>query len=94
MKISVSRKAREDLRDAHRWVARDNPQAADRMLVRILNVMDLLASGVVVGRSVRLRDGRKVRTWAVPPYRIYYRRTPNVLSIVRIYHQARQPIEQ
>lgn len=48
----------------------------------------------VEGREVRLRDGRQVHTWPVPPYRIYYRQSADVFEVVRVYHQARRPIER
>ena len=82
MRIVVSRKAQRQ---------RDNPEAADRLLGRIVNITDLLASRAIVGREVRLRDGRSVQTWPVPPFRIYYRKLRDSLQI---YHQARQPIEE
>jgi hypothetical protein len=30
----------------------------------------------------------------VPPYRIYYRKSADVFEVVRVYHQARRPIER
>ncbi|PYM46503.1 MAG: hypothetical protein DME14_18060 [Candidatus Rokuibacteriota bacterium] len=54
----------------------------------------MLASGTVERREVRLRDGRRVHSWPVPPYRVYYRKSADVLEVVRVYHQARRPIEQ
>lgn len=93
MIIRLSPLAGEDLRQAYEHVARANHEAADRMLARIVEVVAILASGAVEGRDVRLRDGRRVRAWPVPPYRIYYRRGTEVFEIVRVYHQARRPIE-
>jgi plasmid stabilization system protein ParE len=40
----------------------------------------------------RLRSGAIVRSWGVPPFRIYYQRHPDELLILRVYHQARRPI--
>lgn len=54
----------------------------------------MLASGVMAGKEVLLRDGRRVHTWPVPPYRIYYRKGGEVFQVVRVYHQARRPIER
>lgn len=94
MKIVVAPKARGDLREAYEHIARDSSEAADRVLARIVEVIGMLASGAVEGREAILRDGRRVQAWPVPPYRIYYRRTGEVLQVVRVYHQARRPIEQ
>ena len=94
MTIAVSPQAREDLRRAYQQIARDNRAAAGRMLARIVEIIGLLASGNVDGPEVTLRDGRRVSTWPVPPYRIYYRKTSDQFQIVRVYHQARRPIEE
>ena len=94
MTIVVAPKAREDLRETYEYIARDNREAADRVLARIVEVIGMLASGAVEGREVTLRDGRRVQTWPVPPYRIYYRKRGEVFQVVRVYHQARQPIER
>jgi toxin ParE1/3/4 len=93
VRIVTSPEAQADLREAYDYIARDNPEAADRLLERIAEIVEVLASGLVEGREVRLRSGRKVRAWAVPPYRIYYSIRGDDFEIVRIYHQARRPIE-
>lgn len=94
MTIVVAPKARDDLKEAYEYIQRDNPEAADRVLSRMVEVIGLLASGLVEGKEMVLRDGRRVRTWPVPPYRIYYRKRGEVFQIVRVYHQARRPIER
>jgi len=92
-RVIFSRLASEDLKAAHAYIARDKPGAADRMLARILDAVRFLASGIVEGPPVRLCDGRQVFSWPVSPYRIYYRRDGPVFEVVRVYHQARRPIE-
>ena len=94
MVLLVAPQAREDLRQAYEYISQDNPSAADRVLIRIIEVCGLLASGALNGREVLLHDGRKVLTWPVPPYRIYYRKTATELQVLRVYHQARRPIER
>lgn len=94
MTIVVSPKARDDLREAFDYIQRDNPEAADRMLARIVEVIGMLATGIVQGREVVLRNGKRVNTWPVPPFRIYYRKSEHELQVIRVYHQARRPIER
>ena len=94
MRIVVAPQAREDLRDAYESIASDNSVAADRLLARLVEVIGLLATEAFTGREVILRDGRRVCTWPVPPYRIYYRQQGDVFEVVRVYHQARRPIER
>lgn len=94
MTIVVSLRAQEDLRQLYTYIHRDNPNAADQILVRITEIIGLLASGAMTGKEVRLKDGRLVHTWPVPPYRIYYRIVADQFQIVRVYHQARKSIER
>jgi len=91
MKRRLSRGAREDLREIYRWIAQDSPRNAQRMVDRVLEVIELLASGAVEGPEVELQDGRKARTWPAPPYRVYYRRTEDLVYILRVYDQRRRP---
>jgi len=93
VRIVTSPEAQADLREAYEYIAPDNTEAADRLLERIAETVGLLASGLVEGREVRLRSGRKVRAWAMPPYRIYYSIRGDDFEVVRVYHQARRPIE-
>lgn len=94
MRIVTAPEARIDLGDAYESIARDNRDAADRFLARLIEVIGLLAAEAFTGREVVLRDGRRVRSWPVPPYRIYYRQQGDLFQVVRVYHQARRPIER
>jgi plasmid stabilization system protein ParE len=66
VRIVAAPQGREDLRDAYESIARDNRDAADRLLARLVEVIGLLATEAFMGREV----------------------------VVRIYHQARRPIER
>jgi len=94
VRIVVAPQAQADFREAYDSIAGDNPEAADRLLARIVQIVGLLAVKAFVGREVVLRDGRRVRTWPVPPYRVYYREQGDVFEVVRVYHQARRPLER
>ena len=94
MTIVVSPQACEDLRKAYDYIRKDNPNAAARVLAHIVEVIGMLVSEAGTGRDVLLRDGRRVKTWPVPPYRIYYRVKGQELQVIRVYHQARHPIER
>jgi len=94
VRIVVAPQAQADLGEAYNSVAGDNREAADRLLARVIEIIALLAAKAVLGREAVLRDGRRVRTWPVPPYRVYYRERDDVFEVVRVYHQARRPIER
>ena len=94
MRIVVAPAAAQDLREAYEHIAKDNPSAADQVLARLVEIIGLLAARVLEGRTVTLRNGKQVQTWPVPPYRLYYRIGDEALEVVRVYHQARRPIER
>ena len=94
MTVVFSPQAQADLSEAYKYIRSDNPKAADNVLAHIVEVIGLLATEAMEGRSVVLRDGRQVQTWPVPPYRIYYRKNRGRFEVLRIYHQARRPLEK
>jgi toxin ParE1/3/4 len=91
--VVLTKDAQRDLMGIHEFIAADNPTAADRVTGHLVAVFEQLADGEIQGPEVRLIDGRRVRSWPVPPYRIHYRRTSRRTVIVRVYHQARRPLE-
>lgn len=94
MRVVVAPAAARDLQQAYDFIARDSIAAADQLLIRMTQTYGLLASNPLIGREATLKDGRVVRSWAVPPYRVYYRVKNDELHVLRVYHQARRPIER
>jgi toxin ParE1/3/4 len=92
MRLVIAPRAFDDLAAAAGYVARDNPAAAGRLVDRVFEIIDLLAEGGLDGPLSKLRSGIEVRSWPVPPLRIFYRREADTLIIVRIYHQSRRPL--
>jgi plasmid stabilization system protein ParE len=66
MIVVVSPQARDDISEAYRHLAANNPEAADHFLARIAEIIGMLAAGGVEGRFVQLGDGRTVQTWPIP----------------------------
>ena len=93
MNLVITRRARVDLDDILRFIAQDNPRAAAAELARIHRAIERLVAGEVSGPEVRFRNGQRMRRWPVPPYRIYYWRTRNQTTILRVYYGSRRPIE-
>lgn len=90
--ILFAPEAEEDLRELVEYLAERNPAAAARLGQRILSIIDQLAAGDFDGPEQELTSGEQVRSWAVPPVRVYYQRQEDALWVLRIYHQARRPI--
>lgn len=76
------------------YIAERNPSAAGEFGERIFAIIDKLAYAEFEGPEQTLTNGELVRSWPVPPVRIYYQRQQADLWILRIYHQAQPPINE
>ncbi len=92
MKVTYTEEAVADIVEAVRYLNQRNPTAAAKLDAEIARCIDRLADREFDGPISRLRSGAVVRTWGVPPFRIYYQRHLDELLIVRVYHQARRPV--
>ena len=83
-----------DLEDLAEDIDARNPFAAIRVRDAIRAGVALLAESAprLDTRVVTLRSGVVCRCHYVHPAVIYYRREPGVLTVLRIYHHAREPI--
>ncbi len=92
MKVTYTEEAVADIVEAVSYLNRRNPTAAAKLDAEIARCIDRLADREFDGPISRLRSGAVVRSWGVPPFRIYCQRHLDELLIVRVYHQARRPI--
>ena len=76
MRIVITPRAFDDLAATAGYVSQNNPAAAGRLVDRVFELIDLLAEGGLDGPLTKLRSGAKVRSWPVPPRRIFL--TPGV----------------
>lgn len=81
-----TRSARKDLDAAAGFIT-------DGLSSRLVETVEKLARREFEGRSVTLVTGAAVQVWPVPPFRIYYEWRGEILTVLRIYHGARKPIE-
>ena len=91
MKVTYTEEAVADIVEAIAYLNERNPTAAANLDEEITRCIERLADREFEGPMSRLRSGAIVRSWAVPPFRIYYQLLPDELLIVRVYHQARRP---
>ncbi len=61
-------------------IAKDNPRAAATLADRVFTLVDRLAAGEFDGPEHWLYNGQLVRSWPVPPLRLYYQRLPKELQ--------------
>lgn len=87
-RVFRTRRAREDLVEIWRYVARDNPMAADALLDRIDGSCSLLADNPELGQArPDIRPG--LRYFVVERYIIIYRALEGGVEVVRVVHGAR-----
>jgi toxin ParE1/3/4 len=88
--IVWSLEATEDLTALRSYIAEDNPAAARRIALRIVEVVEqLLPDNPHMGRPGRVPGTREL---VVPrtPYIVPYRVRGHALEILRVYHGARR----
>ncbi|AUB80977.1 type II toxin-antitoxin system RelE/ParE family toxin [Candidatus Thiodictyon syntrophicum] len=87
--IRRTARAEDDLVDIWIYIARDNPDAADRLLEEIDRKCVLLAENPRLGRA-RPDIAPEFRHWPIGSYLILYRLLPDGIEVVRVVHGARR----
>lgn len=92
MTVVYTEEAIADIVEAIAYLNERNPTAAANLDIDITRCIERLAAHDFEGPESRLKSGARVRSWPVPPFRIYYQRHADELLIVRVYHQTRRPL--
>jgi toxin ParE1/3/4 len=71
------------------YIARDNPAAADRVLLKIERAVKHLSEHPAMGRPGRVHGTRELVVSGTP-YVIPYRVRADALEILRVFHSARR----
>jgi len=88
-KVILSPLALDDLQEIVRYIAVDDPNAAERLGTRLINVADTLRKLPHRGTKVRQRPG--VRKILFSPYLIFYQTddAARCVKVLRFWHGAR-----
>jgi plasmid stabilization system protein ParE len=89
VRVKWLRIARANVDTEARYIARDNPSAAARVVVSITEVVERLSQYPGLGRPGRVIGTREL---VVPDtsYIIPYRVRGNTLEVLRVFHAARR----
>ncbi|MGA2176708.1 MAG: type II toxin-antitoxin system RelE/ParE family toxin [Verrucomicrobiota bacterium] len=92
-KVNFAPQALQRLEEIVRVIAKDNPPAAEKFGLRLVDRTVLLADFPELGRPYRKREGVR-RLWC-RPYWVYYRIQPerHVVEIMDFWHSARRDSE-
>ncbi len=89
MKIKWVRLALDDLNQAGEFIARDNPEAASRVLKRIWDAVHMIADHPHAGRAGRVPGTREL-VIAGTPFIIPYQVVEDTVQILRVLHAKRK----
>jgi len=95
MKVTWTEQAWERLLEIERFVARDDPRAAARLVDKLIDRGDALAEHPERGRRLPELPESGLRELIVHNYRIVYRRTPKAVEMLTIFegHRLLRPDE-
>ena len=82
--VEISGPARRDLREIHRWIAQDDPVAADRVLSDLRDAVTRLAEMPGLGHVRDDLADHTLRAWTVRRYVVIYQPDRVPLLIVRV----------
>lgn len=86
--IIRSRQSEQDVYEIALYIARNNPDAAMRLIDRIDAALQMLAANPLIGRD-RAELGLRVKSFAVGNYVLFYRPASDGVELVRVLHGAR-----
>lgn len=89
MKVVFSDRAKLRLHQIRDYVAEDNPVAADRVLVRIRQTIELLSDFPKLGRRWQAGPTRALVISGLH-YRVHYRLAQGEVQIITIAHTSQQ----
>jgi toxin ParE1/3/4 len=89
-RLIVAPEARQDLRGIHDYIAKDDSEAARRVMTRLRDMARLLAGAPALGRR-RPELGSELRSFVADRYVLFYRPLPGAtgIELARVLHGAR-----
>ncbi len=89
MQVKWLRTALRNLDEEATFIAADDPRAAQLVVERVLNAVEMLASQPALGRPGRVSGTRELVV-AKTRYLIPYRVRGNVVEVLRVFHTSRR----
>jgi toxin ParE1/3/4 len=95
MNVKWTEQAWKRLLEIERFVARDNPRAAARLVDKLIDRGDALAEYPEQGRRLPEMPESGLRELIVNNYRVVYRRTPKAVEVLTVFegHRLLRPEE-
>ncbi len=87
MKINWLDFAVQDLNAVETYIAKDKPSAAIKVVLRIIEAVEILSDSPGIGRQGRI-EGTKELVVSDTPYIVPYRVRKDTIEILRVLHGA------
>jgi toxin ParE1/3/4 len=88
LKLRFTRRAADDLSRLRAFIAKDNPQAAQRLSWALRGSIQRLVDQSRMGQALGMPAG--VRRWVTGPYVVHYTIEGQTLTVLRIWHGREQ----
>jgi len=89
MRLRWTLQAAEDLEAIKKFIGRDSPVYARQVVEELYEAAVGIPGFPDIGRVVPERAQPTIREIQRPPYRIIYRRGPDLIEVLTIHHSAR-----
>lgn len=89
MTVGWTTGALSDLREIREYIARDSPQAAQRVADHVFASTERLAKFPKSAKEIFQSPGHSIRALTDPPYQILYEIRENSVAIVAVVHGRR-----
>jgi addiction module RelE/StbE family toxin len=89
LKIFWLKLARLDLHDIRDYISQDNPEAAVKTILNIIDAVEKLSILPEIGKPGRVKNTRELIISGIP-YTVPYRIKGDRIEILRVLHQARK----
>jgi addiction module RelE/StbE family toxin len=94
MRLRWTLPARDHLAEIHRYIAKDNPAAARRVVSQVRKDADLLKDNPGIGRPGRIEETRELIVSRFPYIIVYRVASTDEVQIAAVIHTARLWPEQ
>jgi toxin ParE1/3/4 len=89
MQVKWLRRALRNLEQAHDYILRDNPEAAQEVIFKIQTAANQLENYPFMGRTGRIAGTREI-VIANTPYIVIYRVKEEAVEILRVLHTSKR----
>lgn len=89
MKIQITKPAATDLLEVNHYISQDNPIAAERTVLRVLEAIEYLTTYPTMGRVGRVTKTRELIASGTP-FVVVYQMRQQTIFVLRVLHAARK----